>query len=293
MLNYEKDKTIISQHKNNELVRTRISSVDRRSDLSYEEFVQEYASVGKPVIITNMTNNWEASKKWNYNFFKEKYGSLKCSVRNCKENSWVNMTIADYMDYMISGDRNKILYMAGNSLWNYTELFDDYEIPVYFPDWIDRLPKKLARTILRATKPMRWLFIGPKGASSGKLHYEMWQSSGWVGMISGRKRFVFFAPDQSDVLYHGKVDIFKPDLDKFPLYANAEPIEAIAEVGDVIYAPPLWWHQVENLEDGISVTHDFINESNSEQVFQYFRDNLPIIGNAIPLMFKFPWLQHK
>ncbi|NER82534.1 MAG: cupin-like domain-containing protein [Leptolyngbya sp. SIO1D8] len=286
MFNSEKSQTIVSRKKDNTPVWTKISSVDRRSNLSYQEFVEEYASVGKPVIMTGVTNSWEAAKKWNYNFFKEQYGSRKCSVRNCQEKHLVYMTVSDYMDYMISDDRSEILYMAGNSLWNYPELLKDYEIPVYFPDWMDKFPRKFTRTLLQATKPMRWLFIGPKGASSGKLHYEMWHSSGWVGMISGRKRFVFFAPDQTDFLYGGKVDIFSPDLDRFPLYASAEPVEAIVEAGDVIYAPPLWWHQVENLEDSISVTHDFINESNSEQVFQYFRNNLPVVGNVIPFIFK-------
>lgn len=287
MFNSKKDRSITSQQKDNTLAWTKISSIDRRSDLSYQEFVKDYASVGKPVIITGVTDSWEASKKWDYNFFKEHYGSRKCFVRNCQEKSSVCMTVADYMDYMISADRTKTLYMSGNSLWNYPELFDDYKTPIYFPDWIERLPRNLTRILLQATKPMRWLFIGPKGASSGKLHYEMWNSSGWVGMISGRKRFVFFAPDQTDFLYGGQVDTFKPDLDKFPLYSSAEPIEAVVEAGDAIYAPPLWWHQVENLEDSISVTHDFINEFNSEQVFQYFRDNLPIVGKAIPSVFQY------
>ncbi|MFG6101394.1 cupin-like domain-containing protein [Leptothoe sp. EHU-05/26/07-4] len=283
----KKSQTIGSQEKDNKPAWTRISSVDRRSNLSCQEFFEEYASVGKPVIITGVTNDWEAARKWNYNFFKERYGSRKCSVRNCQENRFAYMTVSDYMDYMISDDRSEIMYMAGNSLWSYPELFKDYEIPVYFPDWIDKLPRKIVRTLLRATKPMRWLFIGPKGASSGKLHYEMWHSSGWVGMISGRKRFVFFAPDQTEFLYGGKIDIFSPDLDRFPLYSNAEPIEAVVEAGDVIYAPPLWWHQVENLEDSISITHDIINEFNSEQVFQYFRNNWPIVGKAIPLAFQY------
>ena len=97
----------------------------------------------------------------------------------------------------------------------------------------------------------------------------------------------FFTPDQTDFLYDGQVDVFNPNLVEFPMYSSAKPIEAIAEAGDAIYAPPLWWHQVENLEDSISVTHDFINETNSELVFQYFRDNLPVIGGIIQLMFKF------
>lgn len=51
--------------KKSKLVWTPISSVDRRSNLSYEEFVREYASVGKPAIITDAMKDWKASTKLN------------------------------------------------------------------------------------------------------------------------------------------------------------------------------------------------------------------------------------
>ncbi|MBN4003653.1 hypothetical protein [Nostoc sp. LPT] len=45
------------------LIWTPIDYIERRSNLSYEEFVKEYASIGKPVIITDIVKNWKASAK--------------------------------------------------------------------------------------------------------------------------------------------------------------------------------------------------------------------------------------
>lgn len=36
--------------------------IDRRVDLTYDEFMKEYGLPGKPVIISNAINNWEAKK---------------------------------------------------------------------------------------------------------------------------------------------------------------------------------------------------------------------------------------
>ncbi|MEH2317913.1 MAG: hypothetical protein V7K24_12470, partial [Nostoc sp.] len=58
------------------LVWTPISSVERRSNLSYDEFVREYASIGKPVIIADAMKNWTASTKWNMNFLVESMGDI-------------------------------------------------------------------------------------------------------------------------------------------------------------------------------------------------------------------------
>ncbi|MGI2902867.1 cupin-like domain-containing protein [Tolypothrix sp. VBCCA 56010] len=68
------------RYKKCKLVWTPIDFVERRSNLSYEEFVREYASVGKPVIITDAMKNWKASTKWTVDFFRSQYGSVKKNI---------------------------------------------------------------------------------------------------------------------------------------------------------------------------------------------------------------------
>src|SRR5262249_43109028 len=50
--------------------------VERKGKVSRADIAQEYLSgVGKPVIITDATENWPARSKWTFEFFKTAYGS--------------------------------------------------------------------------------------------------------------------------------------------------------------------------------------------------------------------------
>ncbi|MGH7998761.1 MAG: cupin-like domain-containing protein [Brasilonema sp.] len=125
------------------LVWTPISSVERRSKLSYDKFFQEYASVGKPVIITDAMKDWPASTKWTMDFFKSECGSLKASVREDGDyKKKLQITVADYIDYLTADERNKILYLFDFHPYAHPQFYEDYKVPPYFPNWFDRLPKK-------------------------------------------------------------------------------------------------------------------------------------------------------
>lgn len=44
------------------------------------------------------------------------------------------------------------------------------------------------------------------------------------------------------------VDPTKPDLSRFPLFANATPVTVTVRAGEVLYLPALWYHHVEQEE---------------------------------------------
>jgi hypothetical protein len=90
-------------------------------------------------------------------------------------------------------------------------------------------------------------------------HYDHYENIGIV--VAGRRRFTVFPPDQLVNLYVGPlgftpagtpislVDLAKPDLDRFPRFAQAAATAQSAELepGDAIYIPYHWWHAVESL----------------------------------------------
>lgn len=274
------------QKKKYKLVWTPTDFIERRSNLSYDEFVKEYVSVGKPVIITDVMQDWKALTKWTLDFFKSQYGSIEYLVKDDKKQERGIMSIADYIDYMSVNDSEDRLYLANWVVSYYPELLEDYKEPVYFPNWFQRLPRKILQKY-EYDNPE--IFIGYKGTSVG-LHKDPSSCAAWLGLISGRKKIIFFTPEQENFLHDGKVDAFNPNLESFPLYTKAKPVEVILEPGEIIYIPPEWWHQVENLENSIGMGNLFVNEWNSELVFQSFAEKNYIKGSLLPLILEFPWL---
>ena len=78
-------------------------------------------------------------------------------------------------------------------------------------------------------------------------------------VLSGRRTFTLFPPDQAVNLYIGPlqsaptgaplslVDVLAPDFSRFPRYANALAVaqQATLEPGEVLFLPALWWHHVQ------------------------------------------------
>jgi hypothetical protein len=91
-------------------------------------------------------------------------------------------------------------------------------------------------------------------------HLDEWNNIGCV--VSGRRRFTLFPPEQIGNLYIGPLDfaptgapmslvrLHDPDFERFPRFRAALAAAVCAELapGDAIYIPPLWWHHVESLD---------------------------------------------
>ncbi len=88
-------------------------------------------------------------------------------------------------------------------------------------------------------------------------HFD--HSNNLACVLSGRRTFTLFPPEQAVNLYIGPlqsaptgapvslVDILSPDFQRFPRYAKALEAaqQATLEPGDVLFLPALWWHQVQ------------------------------------------------
>ncbi|MFC4309759.1 cupin-like domain-containing protein [Steroidobacter flavus] len=81
-------------------------------------------------------------------------------------------------------------------------------------------------------------------------------------VVVGHRRFTLFPPEQLANLYIGPldftpagqaislVDLTKPDLQRFPKFAEAARHAQVAELspGDAIFIPSMWWHHIEALD---------------------------------------------
>ena len=104
------------------------------------------------------------------------------------------------------------------------------------------------------------------------MHVDTLMTSAWNAVQYGCKRWLFWDPSQEPFLYNGEVDAFEPDLSRFPRFAGARALECLQHPGDIVFTPSGWWHQVMNESLCFSVTENFVNGSNIEQVRTYLEN---------------------
>jgi len=130
------------------------------------------------------------------------------------------------------------------------------------------LPGFSAQNALRQEGVSASVRIWIGNQTSVAAHYDVMYNIACV--CAGRRRFTLFPPDQMGNLYVGPVDLTpagqqislvdlnRPDLDRYPRFAEALAQAQSAELGpgDAIFIPSMWWHHVEGLEDfNILVNH--------------------------------------
>jgi len=109
-------------------------------------------------------------------------------------------------------------------------------------------------------KSQSTLWIGTAGATT-PLHYDGMHN--FFVQLHGSKRFSLASPSEWDKVYlypkfhlkdrNAMVNISNPDLDTYPRFADAVIAEVVVTRGDVLYVPPMWFHQVTALETAVSV----------------------------------------
>ncbi len=125
----------------------------------------------------------------------------------------------------------------------------------------------LPRSVKRHQRPE--ILLGGRGAGFHVLHYDVDHLHAFISQLYGPKRLYFFAPDQTEHLYPrqsapnlSSVDIHAPDLDRFPLFAEAEMLTATLQPGETVFVPSAWWHTTMMEETSISVTWNLVETSN-------------------------------
>jgi hypothetical protein len=124
------------------------------------------------------------------------------------------------------------------------------------------LPSFITENVLRIAsdrggEPRIWIGNNSRVAP----HYD--ESDNIACVVSGRRRFIFFPPEQVANLYVGPlertvagqpismVDLDDPDFERFPKFREALTHAMVADLepGDAIYIPALWWHAVQATGD--------------------------------------------
>jgi histone arginine demethylase JMJD6 len=264
--------------------------IERRSGLAYEEFVHRYLIPRKPVIVTGALNGWKAMSEWTPEFFRSRYGDREVRIAGAtwKLGAYIDRVLAstpaDPAPYL----KDQIIRELDPALARDLQPFVDY----VFPNWLrGRYPSGTITASLNRPAEVE-LFIGGAGTRLGELHYDYAHCHVALCLLSGRKQFTVFAPDQTPYLYaQGMLsqvkDIENPDLERFPLFAQARSLTFVQEPGEIVLLPTGWWHTTRLLTTCVAVAQNFANASNwrdvVDDVSAPVRARRPLAGAALHL----------
>lgn len=210
---------------------------------------------------------------------KKEFGGSRVRVAHCSVQEYTDqkreeMLFSTYIEYWMDLNNEK-------SKMYQTEKSNQREL-LYLKDWhLVQEIKKSGRDYCAYVTPMyfqddwmnfywdtiegkddyRFVYMGPKGTWT-PLHADVFRSYSWSTNICGRKKWLLFSPDQEELLrdhYNNYIyDVNAVNLKQFPQFSRTRPLEIIQEAGETIFIPSGWFHEVWNLEDTISINHNWV-----------------------------------
>lgn len=221
-------------------------------------FKEEFYKPGLPVVIKNLSKDWAAYSKWNWDYFKQLVGDKKVPLyNNIKSDAYTPINTAD--DYKTFGEYIDMI-SKGPAGWRIF-LFNIFDhAPQLTKDftWPEHMMKGFVKKY-----PM--LFVG--GATSiTHMHFDIDMSHILHTQFVGRKRVLMFPYKEQHKLYRKPWEVLsladfsnyyvegKVDYEKFPALKLAEGIDLTLEPGDTLFMPAGYWHHMEYLESGFAMS---------------------------------------
>jgi hypothetical protein len=237
-----------------------LQAVDRVDNISPEDFRENYYNPMKPLVIRDLSKDWPATTKWNWDFFKSIVGHVEVGLyNNIKSDAYTPINTAD--DYMKFGDYIDMI-RKGPAQWRIF-LFNIFEhAPQITTDfeWPEHLMKGFVKRY-----PM--LFVGGKGSIT-HMHFDIDLSHIIHTQFGGRKRVLLFPFEEQHKLYRKPFEVLsfvnfehyfdaqdnKLEMDRYPALKLAKGYEVILDHGDTLFMPAGYWHHMEYLDSGFAMS---------------------------------------
>ncbi|HVZ55935.1 MAG TPA: cupin-like domain-containing protein [Chitinophagaceae bacterium] len=222
-------------------------------------FQREFYRPGIPVVIRNLSRDWPALTRWNWDYFKELVGDKRVPLyNNIKSDAYTPINSAD--DYKTFGEYIDMI-RQGPAGWRIF-LFNIFDhAPQLTQDFT--WPEHLMHGFVKKY-PM--LFVG--GATSiTHMHFDIDLSHILHTQFVGRKRVLLFPYGEQHKLYRKPFEVLSladfshyhlnhgtPDYDQFPALRLAQGYDLVLEHGDTLFMPAGYWHHMEYLDSGFAMS---------------------------------------
>jgi Cupin-like domain len=235
------------------------SAVDVQHRLPRAEFLRNYYSTNRPVLIKGRLDDWPALVKWSPAYLKERFGDRTVEVQmNRSDNARYEvqkdkhrrqMRMAEYVDLVCLAEATNDYYMtAANSGTNTSSLSELWDDVVQIPEYLDGNHRQRG-----------FFWFGPAGTIT-PLHHDL--TNNFMAQVYGRK-LVTLVPSYDTPFVYNELHCFSPvdceavDYRRFPRFRQAHVMHCEIGPGDLLFLPVGWWHHVKGLS--ISMTVSFTN----------------------------------
>jgi len=248
-------------------------------ELTYNQFFTSYMLTNTPVLIKNIKVKTSFSESWfrddgsfDIDSLRNTLKDRQVPVANCTKQYFdshekMEMSFGDYADYW-KGERAELLYLKDFHLKKKLPELDYYNVPHYFAsDWLNEF------LIDNSMDDYIFIYIGPAGSWTS-FHSDVFGSFSWSANIYGLKKWLMLPPGEEEKLKDafGKLP-FSIDCDML-LDRNVKYFEVLQNCNETIFVPSGWYHQVFNLEDTISVNHNWFNGCNLNRIADNLMNHL-------------------
>ncbi|KAJ1728414.1 hypothetical protein LPJ72_005487 [Coemansia sp. Benny D160-2] len=269
-----------------------IAEIERRSDISAEEFAQNHLRANRPVVLgAGFTENWRSRREWvdggrpNFARLREIYGEAVVAVAHCdtphlSDQKRTEMRMSDFLDrwQASSSSVEEKLYCKDFHLSKHA--YDAYEVPAPLSDdWLDLFYSQHPEL----NDDYQFCYMGGDGTWT-PFHRDVYWSYSWSANICGTKRWILVPPGQeplfTDALNNTVYNLLDYDDTQFPRLHELHTLEVVQRAGEIVFVPSGWWHQVHNIGDTVSINRNWANEYNLPVVHAHLRSAIADVFHA-------------
>jgi hypothetical protein len=248
-----------------ELTMRVVGSIERVAALDRDGFEERFARPERPVVIAGAADAWSARARWSPDELARRLASVSIRYKASRNHRHPDFDAPDPAIAFATREASFAAFLAALAgpapeRWLFTgdeeyllrarpgrprevnpklaTLLDDFELPPYFD------PAAL-HTI--------WTWFSAAGVRTW-LHYDNNACHNLNAQIRGAKQCWLFPPRALGCFYPfeldatvpahncSRVDVERPDLARFPRFAEAECLEGELREGDLLFVPAFWFH---------------------------------------------------
>ncbi|KAL3149040.1 hypothetical protein ABBQ32_001885 [Trebouxia sp. C0010 RCD-2024] len=256
-------------------------TIDRRADLSLEDFKSQYEVPNKPVILQNAMDGWAALRRWTPAYLKNAFKGQSILAGDYP------MSFDNFLAYSQQCCDEMPLYLFDKHFASKApQLAADYKVPKFFDE-------DLFSVLGEEGRPdYRWLIMGPPRSGS-TFHKDPNATSAWNAVVTGSKKWILYPPhvlppgvhasdDGADVACPVSLIEWFLNFYKETQNGPVQPLEGICRAGEVLFVPRGWWHMAMNLEESIAVTQNYVSCANLQQVLDFLKGGRAELVSGCP-----------